>query len=98
MRRWGYVLASLEYRVPLSPRTVLDVGSTSKQFTAMAMLIWRRKERTRTMTRSGRSFPSCRPAPTGSPGAVPSARPGHLTVVPDIRAVASIPSRFSSVA
>ncbi len=35
----GYGLASLEYSVPLSPRTVLDVGSISKQFTAMAMLI-----------------------------------------------------------
>ncbi len=35
----GYGLASLEYSVPLSPRTVLDVGSISKQFTAMAMLL-----------------------------------------------------------
>ena len=35
----GYGLASLEHSVPISPRTVLDVGSISKQFTAMAMLI-----------------------------------------------------------
>lgn len=35
----GYGMASLEHDVPLSPRTVLDVGSISKQFTAMAMLI-----------------------------------------------------------
>ena len=35
----GYGMASLEHSVPLSPRTVLDVGSISKQFTAMAMLI-----------------------------------------------------------
>ncbi len=35
----GYGLASLELSVPLSPRTVLDVGSISKQFTAMAMLV-----------------------------------------------------------
>ena len=35
----GYGLASLEQSVPISPRTVLDVGSISKQFTAMAMLI-----------------------------------------------------------
>jgi len=35
----GYGLASLEHSVPLSPRTVLDVGSISKQFTAMAMLL-----------------------------------------------------------
>ena len=35
----GYGMASLEHSVPLSPRTVLDVGSISKQFTAMSMLI-----------------------------------------------------------
>jgi len=35
----GYGLASLELSVPISPRTVLDVGSISKQFTAMSVLI-----------------------------------------------------------
>lgn len=35
----GYGLASLEHSVAISPRTVLDVGSISKQFTAMAMLL-----------------------------------------------------------
>jgi CubicO group peptidase (beta-lactamase class C family) len=35
----GYGMASLEHGVPLSPRSVLDIGSISKQFTAMAMLI-----------------------------------------------------------
>jgi CubicO group peptidase (beta-lactamase class C family) len=35
----GYGLASLEHSVALSPRSVLDVGSISKQFTAMAMLL-----------------------------------------------------------
>jgi CubicO group peptidase (beta-lactamase class C family) len=35
----GYGMASLEHGVPLSTRTVLDVGSISKQFTAMAILI-----------------------------------------------------------
>jgi CubicO group peptidase (beta-lactamase class C family) len=35
----GYGMASLEHSVPISPRTVLDVGSISKQFTAMAMLL-----------------------------------------------------------
>jgi CubicO group peptidase (beta-lactamase class C family) len=35
----GYGMASLEHGVPLSPRSVLDVGSISKQFTAMAMLL-----------------------------------------------------------
>ena len=35
----GYGMASLEHGVALSPRSVLDVGSISKQFTAMAILI-----------------------------------------------------------
>ncbi len=35
----GYGMASLEHSIPLSPRSVLDVGSISKQFTAMSMLI-----------------------------------------------------------
>src|SRR5215212_436453 len=35
----GYGMASLEHGVPLSPRSVLDVGSISKQFTAMSMLL-----------------------------------------------------------
>ena len=35
----GYGMASLEHSVPLSPRSVLDVGSISKQFTATSMLI-----------------------------------------------------------
>lgn len=35
----GYGLASLEHGEPLTPRSVLDIGSISKQFTAMAMLL-----------------------------------------------------------
>src|SRR5687767_15271438 len=35
----GYGMASLQYGVSLSPRSVLDVGSISKQFTAMAILM-----------------------------------------------------------
>lgn len=35
----GYGMASLEHGTPLSPRSVLDVGSISKQFTAMSMLM-----------------------------------------------------------
>lgn len=41
----GYGLASLEHAVPLSPRSVLDIGSISKQFTAMAMLILEKEGR-----------------------------------------------------
>src|SRR5581483_8094810 len=39
----GYGMGSLEHGVPLSPRSVLDVGSISKQFTAMSMLILARE-------------------------------------------------------
>jgi CubicO group peptidase (beta-lactamase class C family) len=35
----GYGMESLEHGVALSPRSVLDVGSISKQFTAMSMLM-----------------------------------------------------------
>ena len=35
----GYGMASLEHGVALSPRSVLDIGSISKQFTAMAILM-----------------------------------------------------------
>jgi CubicO group peptidase (beta-lactamase class C family) len=35
----GYGMASLEHGIALGPRSVLDVGSISKQFTAMAVLI-----------------------------------------------------------
>lgn len=35
----GYGMASLEHGVALTPRSVLDVGSISKQFTAMAVLM-----------------------------------------------------------
>lgn len=39
----GYGMASLEHGIALSPRSVLDVGSISKQFTAMAMLLLARE-------------------------------------------------------
>ncbi len=35
----GYGMASLEHGIALSPRSVLDIGSISKQFTAMAVLL-----------------------------------------------------------
>jgi CubicO group peptidase (beta-lactamase class C family) len=35
----GYGGANLELRVPITPATVFDIGSTSKQFTAMSVLL-----------------------------------------------------------
>ena len=35
----GYGIASLELGVPITPRTVFDIGSTSKQFTAFSILL-----------------------------------------------------------
>src|SRR3954465_5893974 len=35
----GYGVASLELGVPISPRTVFDIGSSSKQFTAASVVL-----------------------------------------------------------
>ena len=35
----GYGMASLELNVPITPRTVMDIGSVSKQFTAASILM-----------------------------------------------------------
>lgn len=37
--RHGYGRASLELNVPITPHTVFDIGSTSKQFTAFSILL-----------------------------------------------------------
>jgi CubicO group peptidase (beta-lactamase class C family) len=39
----GYGMANLELGVALSPQSVLDIGSTSKQFTAMAVVLLARQ-------------------------------------------------------
>jgi CubicO group peptidase (beta-lactamase class C family) len=35
----GYGMANLEYSIPITSRTILRIGSTSKQFTAMCILL-----------------------------------------------------------
>src|SRR6202035_3511242 len=35
----GYGLANIEQRVPITPRSVFDIGSTSKQFSAASILL-----------------------------------------------------------
>src|SRR5215470_15954480 len=35
----GFGMASLELGVPITPQTVFDIGSTSKQFTAFSILL-----------------------------------------------------------
>src|SRR5215212_2332592 len=35
----GYGLASLEHQLPITPHTIFDLGSTSKQFTAALTLL-----------------------------------------------------------
>lgn len=41
----GYGMANLEHGIALSPRSMLDVGSISKQFTAMSILILQQEGR-----------------------------------------------------
>ena len=38
----GYGSANLDYDLPLTSRTVFDIGSTSKQFSALSMLLLER--------------------------------------------------------
>ncbi len=41
----GYGMANLEYDVPITPATIFDVASVSKQFTAMAIAILAKQEK-----------------------------------------------------
>lgn len=35
----GYGMANLDYRIPITPRSIFDIGSSSKQFAAMSLLL-----------------------------------------------------------
>jgi CubicO group peptidase (beta-lactamase class C family) len=39
----GYGMANLEYNIPISPSSVFDIGSNSKQFTAMCIVLLARQ-------------------------------------------------------
>ena len=39
----GYGMANLEFDIPIAPTTVFDIGSTSKQFTAMCVVLLARQ-------------------------------------------------------
>src|SRR6266705_2790421 len=41
----GYGLANLEENVPVTPRSVFDIGSTSKQFTAASILLLEKQDK-----------------------------------------------------
>jgi CubicO group peptidase (beta-lactamase class C family) len=39
----GYGMANLEYDIPISPNSVFDIASNSKQFTAMCIVLLARQ-------------------------------------------------------
>lgn len=61
----GYGMASLEHGIALTPRSVLDVGSISKQFTAMAILLLERDGKLRLDDPIRKLFPEMPPYADG---------------------------------
>ncbi len=55
----GYGLANLEYDIPITPSTVFDVASMSKQFTAMAALLLAEKGQISLADEISRHVPDC---------------------------------------
>jgi hypothetical protein len=53
-------LSNLEYDLPITPTTTLEIGSMSNQFTATASCCWRRMAGWRSATTCGGTSRSCR--------------------------------------
>jgi beta-lactamase family protein len=65
----GYGLANIEENVPITPKTVFDIGSLSKQFTAAAILCYSKNRADYDlMTTSASTFLSCRIIPKAAKG------------------------------
>ena len=70
----GYGMASLEHGVALSPRSVLDVGSISKQFTAMSILMLQKEGKLSLDDPIRKYLPEMPRTPSGSRSAARSVR------------------------
>ena len=58
----GYGLADLSHRVPIQPNTVFDIGSTSKQFTALAIVLLAHDGKLSLKDRVSKHLPELSPA------------------------------------
>ena len=56
----GYGLANIEENVPITPQSVFDVASLSKQFAAMSILFWKSTENCASMMTSAGTSRNCR--------------------------------------
>ncbi|HVT58637.1 MAG TPA: serine hydrolase domain-containing protein [Thermoanaerobaculia bacterium] len=75
----GYGMASLELAVPITPLTVFDIGSTSKQFTAASVLLLAQEGKL-SLDDEVRKFLPELPALYAIPGSAAGASPAGITL------------------